>query len=433
MNHVWGCVRLVVVCVVLSPVAAAVEIADCEATDGWRLGGSDPKAALTSVADGVGGKRCLKLDFTPRRPGLDHVVLKRDGPWDLSAASRLEFWVKAVAPDCRFLLTLTDDQGQSLARYFRPEQLLEDPFTPRWRRVRIALDGEDVKLNRKRVMSLAVTITDYLDTGRNVPVRVLLDAFSATTGRPDPKRPLRLPPEMRPAADGTFDMLVIGRDTTPAVAARWGWDRLLQVHRDGGRLDKVTYEYRTWWKKGRYEGFPDSYKGLARYELLVATATDTEAMLPQHQALLVDYVEAGGALLVVGGYESFSSRLQSGSLLGDLLPIRPTKPWNLVPTTSGLIQGADRWKPPAKADAQRVAFLRLLAARDGAETWLRVDELPLLVTWTYGRGRVAALAATVLGPENTRHAFWRGKSYVDLMRAITDWLTEPQRGKRHHE
>ena len=133
---------------------------------------------------------------------------------------------------------------------------------------------------------------------------------------------------------------------------------------------------------------------------------------------IVDRVEAGAGLLMLGGWESYFGRLGEyhRSRLADILPvvmqssddrrncaqpclvnkaaehpILENLPWDM-PTGIG---GFNAFTP--KSDAQTILTSLQFAVRqvDGQFEFTRGAESPLLVVGQYGRGRTAALATDV--------------------------------------
>jgi len=303
---------------------------------------------------------------------------------------------------------------------FRPERLLEDIFTPSWRRVRIPVPGENADFDWRSVRSFALIVDDSLDPSHNQATEIEIDALRAVSGRPDTESLLRLPPEMRPARDGTFDLMLVERPSF--LSSRWGWDKLMAARTDKGRIERVIYEHPVWKPRGSYRGFPTTYSGLSECEVVVISALDAQAMDETFQAMLADYVEAGGGLLVVGGYESLGKGLSGNSILAELLPVDTTGPWDLKPVRAPEIRAARplALKQPLP-EGSSVFYVQEVRPRQGAEVWLLAGDESFLTAWQYGQGRVAVISGTVLG--GGENAFWAAEGYAEFANGILDWLS----------
>ena len=399
-----------------------VTLSSCEDSAQWHVqasGGDGTVSELETSTDAVEGNRSLLLRFRPERQALEKATLSCHGDWDLSQAERVEFWIKAVAPDCRFEVVLADAHDRKVRVQFRPEMFLEDMFAASWRRLRIPVPGDSQEFGWQSVREFALLIDDSLDPSRNQPVDIGLDALRAISGRPDLEVPLRLPAEMRPLRNATFDMMLLERPSFQS--SRWAWDAIMAARSDAGSLARVSYESLVWKPRGSYDGLPTSYSGVTQCDVVAISALDADALDRTFQALLADYVEAGGGLLVVGGYESLGKGFLEGSLIEGLLPVRTAGPWDLELVGHKEIQATkDLPSGVSVPDGLQVFCVQTVEPKDRARVWLRAGEEPFLTVWQYGMGHVAVINGTVLA--GGKNAFWEAEGYTEFMNGVLDWL-----------
>jgi uncharacterized membrane protein len=146
---------------------------------------------------------------------------------------------------------------------------------------------------------------------------------------------------------------------------------------------------------------------------------------------LRQYVERGGGLLVFGGPLSLGKGGITGSVLEPVLPVATTGPWDLVKAVAPAIKTSKdspltrglRWNPPPQA-----IYYQRVTPRPGAEVLLTCDGAPILVTGTFGKGRVAVIAATNLGEAAaplTLFSEW--PDYAPLLGRMAQWLCGAER------
>ncbi|MSS73769.1 MAG: hypothetical protein EXS64_20110 [Candidatus Latescibacteria bacterium] len=222
-------------------------------------------------------------------------------------------------------------------------------------------------------------------------------------------------------------------------------------------------------------------KGLKDYDLVVLVDLPSSALAGADRSL-VAFVRAGGGLLVVGGRNAFDSGYAT---LGDLLPVRVVEAGPFFEEDRFQVAFAEvdrailRLSDDPDADAQALSelppllgFNRTLGARPGATVLavhprLRTSEgarMPLIVTATFGAGKVVAIPCAtlyrldalmwgvgktgevaqtlwrntfrwLLTPENARRVrvatdrpIWRSGEPITLRASVYDPLMRPQRG-----
>jgi uncharacterized membrane protein len=160
-------------------------------------------------------------------------------------------------------------------------------------------------------------------------------------------------------------------------------------------------------------GFPKTAEELYAYHAVILDDVESEFFTQDQMQLLKEFVrQRGGALLMLGGTESFHGGKYDRTPIGDLLPVyadeAPEPPasgrYRLALTREGWLEPWVRLRPEEDADRKRLAgmpeFHTLNTARGikpGATVLARVEAegaptpLPALVEQRFGQGRVGAM------------------------------------------
>lgn len=172
----------------------------------------------------------------------------------------------------------------------------------------------------------------------------------------------------------------------------------------------------------------DPYDHVMRYNLIVLCDVDAECFSPRQRALIADFVAAGGGLLVVGGpFALGRGQWGQSELLSPLLPVtltgeydlqRLVEPIPLRPQKGHISTTGLAW------DQQpRVLWAHTTTPKEGSTIELMAGDMPGLVTWCYGKGRVAVLTATVFGEMPAPQiGFWEWSDWPRLMTNLAQWL-----------
>ncbi|WP_433275069.1 glutamine amidotransferase [Pseudonocardia xinjiangensis] len=188
--------------------------------------------------------------------------------------------------------------------------------------------------------------------------------------------------------------------------------------------------------------FPGDAESLGGYDLVVLSDIGANSIQlspgvfergepgPDRLAALRDWVGGGGAVLMIGGYLSFSGFQARAAfrqtVLADLLPVeilaeddRVECPAGAVPlvvdAAHAALGGAGTAWPPL------LGYNRVVA-RDGAEVPALINGDPLVALAPYGSGRAAAFTSDC-SPHWAPVAFceqWPG--YADLFDGLVRWL-----------
>jgi len=181
--------------------------------------------------------------------------------------------------------------------------------------------------------------------------------------------------------------------------------------------------------------YPETYEELMSHQLIIVGNINGEAFGPVKRAMLKHYVEAGGAVLFMGGRLAFGHSFH-GTALEEISPVTfadkddfaaaPAGGFTLAPGPGTLGKGFAKlgW-----TEQPRVFWYHDgLTLKPEATVLLTAGGKPLLITGSYGKGRVAVFAGSVFGdPQAGQLPFWSWKDWPEIMAATMDWLTAQQR------
>ena len=191
--------------------------------------------------------------------------------------------------------------------------------------------------------------------------------------------------------------------------------------------------------------FPQTLEDLGAYEAIILSDIGANTLLlhpdtwihsrrtPNRLKLIKSYVEAGGGLLMVGGYYSFQG-INGGARYHNT-PIEEVLPVDILPYDDR-VEAPEGFTPVLKQKDHPIladlggAWPELLGfnevkAKPGANLLATVSaeygEKPLLVAGVFGKGRTLAWTSDI-GPHWLPNEFaaWRG--YALLWRQALDWL-----------
>jgi len=185
--------------------------------------------------------------------------------------------------------------------------------------------------------------------------------------------------------------------------------------------------------------FPESDEELMGQHLVVVGNINAGAFSPKLRARLKNYVERGGSLLLLGGFYAFESSFHN-TAFEEISPVSypekfPPDTWSfgmmmnapnglpLAPTKDAPNYGAVNWE--AKP---RVYWYHPLIVKPDAKVLLTADGKPMLVTGTYGKGRVAVFLGSVMGAPNAGELpFWNWPGWSSVLATTMRWLCESSR------
>lgn len=190
------------------------------------------------------------------------------------------------------------------------------------------------------------------------------------------------------------------------------------------------------------DNFPFSLEELMKYDviilsdigantLLLPTATFTKSQIrPNRCDLLKEYVLKGGALLMVGGYMTFSGIDGKGkwqdTAVQDVLPVK------VLPTDDRMeyCQGIQPYPVQEHLvlegvgkDWPKVLGYNRTIAKDEAQVIAKVGEDPFIALAEYGQGR-SAVFTTDCAPHWAPAEFCEWNGYGRIFLNLVKWLTK---------
>jgi uncharacterized membrane protein len=187
--------------------------------------------------------------------------------------------------------------------------------------------------------------------------------------------------------------------------------------------------------------FPDTAEELDAYDLVVLSDIGANTLLlpaktfiggqrrPNRLEALCAWVQAGGSLLMVGGYLSFqgieAKANYANTPLARVLPVhmetgddREETPEGVTPTVTDVEHPLTHGLPPVWPAI--LGFQRMLPRHD-AEVLVEVAEHPLAVVGRAGRGRTMAFASD-MGPHWVPDDFVAWSGYARFWQQAVEWL-----------
>ncbi len=188
------------------------------------------------------------------------------------------------------------------------------------------------------------------------------------------------------------------------------------------------------------DGFPFEMEELKNYDcvilsdigantLLLPTATFMHSKkMPNRVDLLRDYVLDGGALLMIGGYLTFSGVDAKGkwhdSAVQEVLPVE-------ILTVDDRMEHCEGIRPKTVKEHSAIAGIKeawpevlgynKTILKDGAELIATVGDDPFIVLGEYGKGR-SAVFTTDCAPHWAPEDFCEWKYYDEIWKGLLGWL-----------
>ncbi|MBW3087441.1 cytoplasmic protein [Bifidobacterium sp. 82T24] len=228
-----------------------------------------------------------------------------------------------------------------------------------------------------------------------------------------------------------------GFDHFPHTQVHIGCAKLLEALRNAGH--NVTHMR----SHDVSTDFPYTIDELDAYDVLILSDVGANTLLlspevfeeghrmPNRLKLIRDWVRGGGGLLMAGGYLSFQGfqgmANYAGTPVEEALPVRIAH-WDdrveapegvnpeLTDVVHPITEGLDRQWP-------FVLGYQKLEADDDAQVLASVEEDPMLVTKTFGKGRSVAFASDI-SPHWAPEEFMNWPGYQRLFDGIVSWLAQ---------
>jgi hypothetical protein len=151
---------------------------------------------------------------------------------------------------------------------------------------------------------------------------------------------------------------------------------------------------------------PKGHAAVYQHDLIVLVDMGADAWDSDGQQQLVDFVEAGGRLAILGGPFTLGQGFFGGSLLAKILPVevRPARDVFELP------------KPLALGEGGLVYYVHAAKPVEGALTLLKADDLPILIERKAGKGSTLVFLGTMLGePQPGETPFWASGNWPPIL------------------
>ena len=188
--------------------------------------------------------------------------------------------------------------------------------------------------------------------------------------------------------------------------------------------------------------FPFTQEALGQYGCVILSDIGSNTLLlhpdtfsksirmPNRCSLIQDYVLAGGALLMVGGYMSFSgvdAKAKYGqTAVADVLPVGCLGADDLMEHPEGVVPVVLKDHPALSgvpgAWPHFLGYNKTLR-RDGGDVVMEIAGDPFLAFGEFGQGRTAAFTSDC-APHWGPPEFVNWKGYQPLWQGIVRWLTK---------
>ena len=220
-----------------------------------------------------------------------------------------------------------------------------------------------------------------------------------------------------------------------------GGEPLIQALQQGGASVDYLPNHRA------AEEFPRRSDELGQYATVILSDIGSDTLLLDRACfvegirsvnrlrLLAGYVEAGGSLLMVGGYMSFSGFEGKAHYaltpLADVLPVLMSPTDDRIETPEGVTPTVCLDRHPVLGGIGMnwpyfLGYNRLIAKAE-AEVLLSFEDDPLLVLAQHGAGRVAAFASDC-SPHWGSRDFLSWPHYGRFWTQLVAWLANPKGG-----
>ena len=174
--------------------------------------------------------------------------------------------------------------------------------------------------------------------------------------------------------------------------------------------------------------FPGSYEVLLGYDVIILGNVSGPMLSDVGQEMLVDFVKAGGGLLMLGGDRTYGQTTFSNKTFADLIPVEfdGYGDYERLPKTSGFKKGSAH--PVLEGvtfdGREAVLYTHRLREKPGAVRAVSLDnDLPALVLSGTGKKRVAVVCILPFGEEpKGMHLYRNSAAWRRLMANTLQWL-----------
>jgi hypothetical protein len=187
---------------------------------------------------------------------------------------------------------------------------------------------------------------------------------------------------------------------------------------------KICEFYKEPWKdKGDINNFPVSYEEILSYDIIILQSS-INCLGEIREEMIKDFVEAGGCLLIFGGYFSYGkSDVRKGSL-SSILPFKITSPFDLKNSKERInFKESFPFKELFKDYSPYIFWFHKVEI-DKGEILLEIEGEPLLIEKKYGKGKILCFTGTFLGnKEGKQIPLWEWQNYKEFIKKLVNYGT----------
>jgi uncharacterized membrane protein len=231
----------------------------------------------------------------------------------------------------------------------------------------------------------------------------------------------QLPPKFKPKMARPYKVLFV---------AGLGYDAY-RPHQILRLLSTDTEIKPVWVRRGRsfhYEGFPQTAEELFDFDCVYLSNVNAGGLALREKNLIREYVNRGGALVVIGGHQSFERGGWKGSLLEDVLPfeVAPSLKEGFAHHPKGAPLKISKdlpWPHEAEMeDSPQVFFIHRGKLKEQTKVLATAGDAPFLIAGEFGKGRVVCVLGVAIGSGDKKQIpFWKWNDWTYLMRNATWW------------
>ncbi|HEY3416103.1 MAG TPA: hypothetical protein VGM23_04375, partial [Armatimonadota bacterium] len=149
--------------------------------------------------------------------------------------------------------------------------------------------------------------------------------------------------------------------------------------------------FTTAWTGNTLSYLPTSFDEMFDNDLVVINDVDAESLTDFGQETIVEFVKAGGCLLVLNGPNTFGHGGIQHTRLADLLPVNVNEKSSSLSTPVNVAPSAKILKGVRFQSGGRCCWLQDVQPKPGAWVELTAGPAPFLICGRYGRGKVAVV------------------------------------------
>ena len=196
------------------------------------------------------------------------------------------------------------------------------------------------------------------------------------------------------------------------------------------REQAVSHYAEYYWRGEDITYFPATWEEMSRFDVVVFANVPFTVLGSGRAQALAEFVQAGGAVLLLGGTHAFGQGGIDEPPLGPLMPVQPTRVFDLLrfEEAQPLIRTkeAPSWLSAVDLEwkaAPAALWCQQIQPAPTGKVWLTTGGRPFLIVGSAGAGRVAGICAPPYGePARRDTGFWQWPSWPTLMAKLLLWL-----------